>query len=653
MDASMIKAMRGPIVVLGGAGFVGANLFHKIIAHRQDVFAVVRKLPAWRLEGIVPERILEVDITDEAATRNLIDTIGPQTVFGCASYGAYSFENDERLIYRTNFTALVGFLEQLARKPFAAYVHAGSSSEYGINSAGPHENAVLNPNSHYAVSKAAMAQFIQFAGTTRSIPCVNLRLYSVYGPLEDTSRLIPNLLFQGLQGKYPPFVDARTTRDFVFIDDACDSFIRAAAKMNPDMYGKSYNIGSGKATTIGELAAQTREMFNISEEPHFNTMPARQWDLPNWFADPSSAMKDLGWTSRVSLADGLRATKAWVAELGPEDISAKTKLNRSNRKRSLSAIVACYKDEQAIPLMHERLTKVFKRIGCEYELIFVNDCSPDRTQEVIREISAKDPHVLGISHSRNFGSQMAFRSGMELSTKDGVIFLDGDLQDPPELIEQFYEQWEKGYEVIYGRRIKRDMPFLWGMMYKAFYRIFAAFSYVKMPYDAGDFSLIDRRVAGWLLACLERDLFMRGLRAYVGFKQTGVDYVRPERQFGHSTNSLSKNIGWAKKAIFSYSNTPLNILTSLGAFLLVVSVIAGTIMVLARLFVPDIAPKGATTIILTILFFGALNLFGIGILGEYIGKIIEEVKQRPRLIRSAVIRHGETSELLPDGSVRR
>lgn len=654
MDTAMIKALRGPIVVLGGGGFVGANLFHMLLSQRQDVFAVVRGLPAWRLEGVIPERVLEVDLTDAAATRNLVEAIGPQTVFDCAAYGAYSFEKDERLIYRTNFIALVGFVELLARKSFAAYIHAGSSSEYGLNSAGPGEETVLKPNSHYAVSKAAMAQYIHFAGTHRALPCVNLRLYSVYGPLEDTSRLVPNLVFHGLQGKYPPLSEASTTRDFIYVDDVCDAFVRAAAKMSPDMYGRSYNIGSGQATSIKTLTDLTRELFSIGSEPSFNAKLARPWDLPTlWFADPTAAQKELGWTPRVALREGLLKTKEWVARLGPQGFAARTKLDHANRKKSVSAVIACYTDEKAIPLMHERLTAVFKRIGCEYEIIFVNDCSPDNSLDVIREITARDPHVLGISHSRNFGSQMAFRSGMELSTMDGVVLLDGDLQDPPELIEQFHKTWEQGYDVVYGRRIKRVMPFFLGLMYKAFYRVFAAFSYIKIPLDAGDFSLMDRRVVGWLLACPERDLYMRGLRAYVGFKQTGVDYIRPERQFGRSTNNLSKNIGWAKKAIFSYSNTPLNILTAVGAILLVLSVLAGLVLALNRIFIPGIAPRGTTTTLLFILFFGALNIFGIGILGEYIAKIIEEVKQRPRMIRSAIIRQGETSQLLPDGSVRR
>ena len=189
-------------------------------------------------------------------------------------------------------------------------------------------------------------------------------------------------------------------------------------------------------------------------------------------------------------------------------------------------------------------------------------------------------------------------------------------------------------------------------MYKLFYRIFALFSYINIPLNAGDFSLMDRRVVGWLLNCPERDLFMRGLRAYVGFKQAGVDYIRPERMFGHSTNSLIKNIEWAKKGIFSFSNTPLTILTTVGVVSLGLSTLTAIIVALLRLFMPDIAPRGITTLLITILMFGSLNLFAVGLIGEYIAKIMAEVKGRPRLIRSALIRHGKSTELLPDGKAR-
>jgi dolichol-phosphate mannosyltransferase len=195
------------------------------------------------------------------------------------------------------------------------------------------------------------------------------------------------------------------------------------------------------------------------------------------------------------------------------------------------------------------------------------------------------------------------------------------------------------------------MPLMWGLLYKSFYRVFAKFSYVKIPHDAGDFSLIDRRVVGWLLRCPERDLFLRGLRAYVGFRQTGVDYFRPKRMFGESTNNLFKNLEWAKRGIFSFSNTPLKILSTAGLVMLVLSVLLGIVLVLMRLLIPHIAPRGATTLLLASLFFGAINLFAIGLVGEYVAKIMEEVKGRPRLIRAGLMRNGELSQLLPDGSI--
>jgi len=653
MKDPMIQALRGPILVLGGGGFVGANLFLTLQRERSDVFAVVRNRPAWRLDTVLPDRILEVDITDPAAVRNLIEAVKPQTVFDCVAYGGYSFEEDVRLIHRTNFTALVDFVEMLSKSPFAAYIHAGSSSEYGLNCAGPAEDAPLRPNGHYSVSKAAMAQYVHYSGVIRGLPIVNLRLYSVYGPLEDTSRLIPNLILKAIRGQYPPLVDPEISRDFIYITDVCSAFIQAAVRLHPGMYGASFNIGTGTPTTIRELASIAKTTFAIPGNPEFGSMPPRKWDLVNWYANPGKAQKEFGWSAKVALAQGLELMRPWIASLSDDDFAERTKLKTGGRKRSISAIVACYKDAQAIPVMHQRLTTVLKSLGCDYEIIFVNDCSPDNSADVIIGISATDPQVLGISHSRNFGSQMAFRSGMELSSKDAVVLLDGDLQDPPELIPEFYKEWEREHEVVYGRRVKRDMPFLWGILYKAFYRIFAKFSYIKIPHDAGDFSLIDRKVVGWLLACPERDLFMRGLRAYVGFRQVGVDYVRPERMFGKSTNNLIKNIGWAKKAFFSYSNAPLHALTTAGFALLGFSVLLAAITIAIKLFFPHWPAQGATTILLVILFFGSLNLVGIGILGEYIGKIMEEVKGRPRLIRSGLIRNGEVSELLPDGSVRR
>ncbi len=647
-----IRALRGPILVTGASGFVGANLFKMLAAVRNDVYAVVQNDKGWRLADVIDERVIAVDLNDYAATKNLVNSVSPQTVFDCVAYGAYSFEEDTNLIYQTNFQAIVNLVSLLAGYPFSAFIHAGSSSEYGTNCAAPREDSVCEPNSPYAVSKVAIAGYLRFMGKQREFPCVNLRLYSVYGQLEDTSRLFPNLLRQALAGKLPPFVDARTSRDFIHVDDVCAAFIMAAVKMHPGLYGESFNIGTGVKTTIAELADVTRRVFGVAAEPQFGTMEGRAWDLADWYADPRKAIEQLGWKTLVNLEEGLRSMSHWVAQLTDSEMVAASKKNLSERKRSVSAIIACYKDGQAIPVMYGRLTDAFRKLGIDYEIIFVNDCSPDDSAQVIRDLSAKDARVIGISHSRNFGSQMAFRSGMELSTKDGVVLLDGDLQDPPELIEAFYAKWEEGYDVVYGRRIKREMPWHWGLMYKLFYRTFAMFSYVNIPLDAGDFSLMDRRVVGWLLNCPERDLFVRGLRAYVGFKQIGVDYVRPERMFGRSTNNLVKNIDWAKKGIFSFSNAPLTMLTTIGVILFALSTLVAIVVGMLRLLIPDIAPRGITTLLITILMFGSFNLFAIGLVGEYVAKIMAEVKGRPRMIRAALIRNGKATELLPDGKAR-
>lgn len=644
-----IRALRGPILVTGASGFVGANLFKTISAVRDDVFAVVRREKNWRLTDVKDEQLIAVDLNDYAAAKNLVNSVAPQTVFDCMAYGAYSFEEDANLIYQTNFQAVVNFVNLLARQPFCAYVHAGSSSEYGTNCVAPQEDSVCEANSPYAVSKVAVASYLRFMGKHSGFPCVNLRLYSVYGPLEDTSRLMPNLLRHALKGELPPFVDPRTSRDFVHVDDVCNAFILSAAKMHPGLYGENFNIGTGIKTTIAKLAEITRSEFNVNAEPKFSTMEGRAWDLAEWYSDPRKAMEQLGWKPVVELRDGLRSMASWVGQLTDSEMLSATKKNNDDHKRSVSAIIACYKDGQAIPIMHRRLTDTFNKLGVDYEIIFVNDGSPDNSAQVIHDISAEDPRVIGITHSRNFGSQMAFRSGMELSTKDSVVLLDGDLQDPPELIESFYAKWEEGYDVVYGRRVKREMHWYWAILYKLFYRVFAMFSYVKVPLDAGDFSLMDRRVVGWLLNCPERDLFLRGLRAYVGFKQTGVDYVRPERMFGVTTNSFVKNLDWAKKGIFSFSNTPLTMLTTVGVVALIFSTVIAIVVTALRLFFPDIAPRGVTTLLVAILIFGSFNIFAIGLVGEYVAKIMAEVKGRPRLIRAALIRNGKSTELLPDG----
>ena len=562
--ADKISRIQGPMLVLGASGFVGANLMRTLIASRQDVFGTTTRKPAWRLEDLPDDHVRMVDLLIDSNLDALLNEFRPRTIFNCVAYGAYSFEADSQLIYRTNFNFVTRLLTRLESRPIACYLHAGSSSEYGDNAAGPTERDPLAPNSDYAVSKVAAANLIYFYGKRKRIPCANLRLYSVYGPLEDSSRLIPNVIRHGLDGTYPEFVNPAVSRDFVYVDDVTEAFVDTALNLTPGGYGESINIGSGRKTTIAEVAATCRDLFGITAQPCF-TMPDRHWDVQDWYANIGKARECIGWTPRTCFCDGLNRTADWYRAL-PD----KTKYHQSSKKfgldtvYSVTAVVACYKDNLAIPIMYERLKATFTKLNIDFEIIFVNDCSPDDSEEVIRSISGNDRRVLGISHSRNFGSQSAFRSGMEIASKNACVLLDGDLQDPPELIEQFVALWREGYDVVYGRRVKREATLFMQFAYKAFYRVFDYFSYVTIPHDAGDFSLMDRRVVRSVLQFPERDLFLRGVRAFAGFKQTGVDYVRPERMFGVSTNNLLKNLDWAKKGILSFSNTPLNMMTFTG-----------------------------------------------------------------------------------------
>lgn len=307
------------------------------------------------------------------------------------------------------------------------------------------------------------------------------------------------------------------------------------------------------------------------------------------------------------------------------------------KSKKISAVVPFYKDEKSIPYMYERLVKVFRKINIDYEIIFVNDASPDHSDEVLQKIAKKDKRVTVIVHSRNFGSQMCFTHGMDLCTGDAVVLLDGDLQDPPEIIEKFYRKWTEGYEVVYGVRTRRKAPVAMQMFYKLFYRIFKALAYIQIPLDAGDFSLIDRKVIEAMKLFPERDRFLRGLRAWVGFKQIGIPYVRPERMFGKSTNNLLKNIGWATKGIFSFSYAPLEAMTIASFILFLFTTLILVIDVILKIVFPDIAPKGTTTIIIAILFIGATQMLSISIIGQYVGKIFEEVKMRPKYITKKII----------------
>ncbi len=304
----------------------------------------------------------------------------------------------------------------------------------------------------------------------------------------------------------------------------------------------------------------------------------------------------------------------------------------------ISIVVPVYNEQDNIRPMYERIIKVFHQLkGYRYELIYVDNCSRDSTVEEIKQLAAADNSVHGIMMSRNFGSsQPSTIAGINYAKGDAVVVIDGDIQDPPEMIFDFIEKWEEGYEVVYGVRKKRRGSLPRRIGYKLFYRLFKKMSYIDIPLDAGDFGLIDRVVVNEIISLKENEVFFRGIRAWVGYRQIGIEYTRDDRQFGNTSIPFLANIKWAKMGIFNFSYKPLEWISTAAFFLTIISLIGIVYYVLLHFLKPD-TPYGFSTTIVLILFLGAAQLLALSIIGEYIARIFNEVKARPKyLIRDII-----------------
>jgi nucleoside-diphosphate-sugar epimerase len=301
-------------LVTGAGGFVGANLVRRLVAEGHDVTGIVRPAGTrWRLSGEEERaRLVEVDLCDEGALRRVVQEVQPQWVFHLAAHGAYSWETDSGRIADTNLMATARLIDVCQEVPVTAFVHAGSSSEYGYKDHAPSEDEPLEPNSRYAVAKAAATMFCRYAAL-EGMPTITLRLYSVFGPYEDPRRLVPALVVNGLRNELPPLVRPDVARDFVWVDDAVEAFLLAAGTAHARP-GAVYNVGSGIQTSVKDAVETARQVFSISAAPRWGSMPSRAWDTTCWVADNRRIGSELGWQPRVDLAEGLRRTGAWLEE---------------------------------------------------------------------------------------------------------------------------------------------------------------------------------------------------------------------------------------------------------------------------------------------------------------------------------------------------
>ena len=299
----------------------------------------------------------------------------------------------------------------------------------------------------------------------------------------------------------------------------------------------------------------------------------------------------------------------------------------------LSIVAPCYNEEAGLPEFVRRITAVCAQLACSYEIILVNDGSRDRTLPVALDLASRDPLIKVVNLLRNFGHQAAVTAGLDLAEGDAVVLIDSDLQDPPEVILDMVHAWKAGADVAYGQRRTREGETAFKLFTaKLFYRILRGLTKSNIPADTGDFRLMDRRVVDVLRSMRERHRFIRGMVSWVGGKQVAVLYDRKARFAGETKYPFRKMFAFAVDAITSFSVVPLRLVTYLALTIIGLTILAAIGVVLAKVINPNYFIPGYPSIIITIVFFGGVQLLALGIIGEYLGRMYESSKARPLYI---------------------
>jgi len=298
----------------------------------------------------------------------------------------------------------------------------------------------------------------------------------------------------------------------------------------------------------------------------------------------------------------------------------------------LSVVIPIFNEEGNISLLHERLTRVLRGMEIKYELIFINDGSRDRSIQLIKELAAGDPRVKYIDFSRNFGHQIAVSAGLDHTNGEAVVIMDADLQDPPELIPELYKKYREGYEVVYARRrLRQGESWFKKATASLFYRILSGLSTVKIPLDTGDFRIIDHKVVEVLRNMPEKSKFLRGQISWIGFRQTFLEYDRQERNAGETNYPFRKMLNFALDGITGFSDLPLRFVTWFGIIVTVFAFLV-TLYVLYSRFILQHYAEGWSSLMITVLFLGGVQMIAIGIIGEYLSRVHSNVRNRPLYI---------------------
>lgn len=307
----------------------------------------------------------------------------------------------------------------------------------------------------------------------------------------------------------------------------------------------------------------------------------------------------------------------------------------------LSVVIPVFNETENLPILHQRLSGILQATGFSYEIVFVDDGSRDHSVPLLHELAAADAQIVVVELARNFGHQVAISAGLDHARGQGVIIMDADLQDPPEVLPQFIAKWKEGHDVVYAIREQRKEGWVKRTAYAAFYRLLQRVAHIDIPLDAGDFCIMDRRVVDLLNGMPERNRFVRGIRSWIGLNQVGLAYERHSRHAGQPKYTFKRLVYLALDGLVSFSYIPLRVITMLGFSISLLSIVLAIFYSVKRLFY-GLTPPGFATLVVSVFFLAGIQLIMMGVIGEYVGRIFEEVKSRPLYVLRRVT-SGRTS----------
>jgi nucleoside-diphosphate-sugar epimerase len=548
--------------VTGAAGFIGANLCRALLAAGAEVHAIVRPGSSFdRLADIAGDiTIHRLDLCDASHVRAAIQPFAPPIIFHAAVHNAYDHDAPLGVVVANNVIATANLLDAVAALKSSRLVYLGSSTEYGPT-ANPHnEQDPLNPITRHGATKAAASILVTQQARAGCVDALTLRLFSVYGAWEPEHRLVPSAIYAALFGTVLRLTGPGLRRDYVYVADVAEACL--VASITPGISGQVINIGSGVETANEELV----RMVELITRHQLRTQPGvyrpHPTDTEHWVADIRLAKALLGWSPRHSLQQGLTQTVAWFAQRRRVALTKPSQVSAAGPVApliiSLSVVAPVFKNAD---FLGELARRVRSAVDCSYELILVDDASPDGASALISALARQDSAVRGVYLNSNVGQQQAVLAGLRQSCGDWVVVLDADLQDPPEAIPTLLAMGRLGYEAVFGGR-RRKYQSLGRMLTSKVYKI-AQCAICGVPLDAGMYLALSRKGVERVLGLAGSDgLSLVGMIGLSGLKSTSVAVARAKRATGRSAYSHSRRVALgmqylARAAKWRWSKSPI------------------------------------------------------------------------------------------------